>query len=70
MVRDVFDAQGIAGLKGWMGVGHGMLQLRTRFVSAHLTLSPLPHCWLVGARRGSAVLCQLALWYHLCPREL
>lgn len=23
MVRDVFDAQGIAGLKGWMGVGHG-----------------------------------------------
>ncbi|GMK55479.1 hypothetical protein CspeluHIS016_0205350 [Cutaneotrichosporon spelunceum] len=22
MVRDVFDAQGIAGLKGWMGVGH------------------------------------------------
>lgn len=23
MVRDVFDEQGIAGLKGWMGVGHG-----------------------------------------------
>jgi amidophosphoribosyltransferase len=23
MVRDVFDAQGVAGLKGWMGVGHG-----------------------------------------------
>jgi glutamine phosphoribosylpyrophosphate amidotransferase len=23
MVRDVFDTQGIKGLKGWMGVGHG-----------------------------------------------
>jgi amidophosphoribosyltransferase len=23
MVRDVFDSQGIAGLKGYMGVGHG-----------------------------------------------
>jgi hypothetical protein len=27
MVQDVFDAQGIAGLKGWMGVGHGALAL-------------------------------------------
>lgn len=23
MVRDVFDAPAISGLKGWMGVGHG-----------------------------------------------
>jgi len=23
MVRDVFDAPSVAGLKGWMGVGHG-----------------------------------------------
>jgi hypothetical protein len=23
MVRDVFDASAISGLKGWMGVGHG-----------------------------------------------
>jgi hypothetical protein len=23
MVRDIFDAQAVAGLKGWMGVGHG-----------------------------------------------
>lgn len=25
MVRDVFDAPAIAGLKGWMGIGHGQL---------------------------------------------
>jgi len=23
MVRDVFDSKAVAGLKGWMGVGHG-----------------------------------------------
>ena len=23
MVRDVFDASAISGMKGWMGVGHG-----------------------------------------------
>jgi glutamine phosphoribosylpyrophosphate amidotransferase len=25
MVRDVFDSKAVAGLKGWMGVGHGEL---------------------------------------------
>lgn len=29
MVRDVFDTKGIQGLKGWMGVGHGMFQAVT-----------------------------------------
>ena len=24
MVRDIFDSASVAGLKGWMGVGHGM----------------------------------------------
>lgn len=23
MVRDVFDEAAVAGLKGWMGIGHG-----------------------------------------------
>lgn len=23
MVRDVFDETAVAGLKGWMGIGHG-----------------------------------------------
>lgn len=28
MVRDVFDASAISGLKGWMGVGHGQSALQ------------------------------------------
>ena len=26
MVRDVFDEASVGGLKGWMGIGHGMFR--------------------------------------------
>ncbi|EIW68909.1 amidophosphoribosyltransferase [Tremella mesenterica] len=38
MVRDVFDAQGLAGLKGWMGVGH--VRYPTAGSSAHAEAQP------------------------------
>ncbi|ORY24062.1 phosphoribosyltransferase-like protein [Naematelia encephala] len=38
MVRDVFDAQGIAGLKGWMGVGH--VRYPTAGSSGHAEAQP------------------------------
>lgn len=38
MVRDVFDAQGVAGLKGWMGVGH--VRYPTAGSSAHAEAQP------------------------------
>ncbi|KAL7424583.1 amidophosphoribosyltransferase [Cryptotrichosporon argae] len=38
MVRDVFDTQGIAGLKGWMGIGH--VRYPTAGSSAHSEAQP------------------------------
>jgi len=43
MVRDVFDASAISGLKGWMGVGHGQSECIS--VVSELTSSAISHCW-------------------------
>lgn len=37
MVRDIFDANAIAGLKGWMGVGHGQSGLPAERLDVKLT---------------------------------
>ena len=44
MVRDIFDTTSVAGLKGWMGVGHGtsmiLLGVQSEFMSRSGETSP------------------------------
>lgn len=42
MVRDVFDEAAVAGLKGWMGIGHG-----EHHVTSHLKA----HCLICNVAR-------------------
>lgn len=79
MVRDVFDTKAVAGLKGWMGVGHGMYSpqkvagwtqgFRADVIPARSD-SEVPHRGVFCSFRGTAVLRQQSLRDRLCPREL
>lgn len=61
MVRDVFDAASVGGLKGWMGVGHGSSARVQIFSLSEGRFSAVSDCWQLGPRRGPAVLRQLAI---------